>query len=165
MWNMRILAIDCLSSQAAWEHQRGQHTPLQHAGPVTLLLMHLSIKLSCMTSVNNNHEWVQTEQRKLREGAAAMAAELVTLRHHMALLTSTSPGPTPNGMPLRRTSPNGMGPPPSAHMPPDPADLLSAATSGSLGITKVRSGPAAMHDQLRHGGGAENMLQVAAFAR
>ena len=96
-------------------------------------------------------EWVQAEQRKLREGAATMAAELVTLRHHMAVLTSPTPGPTPNGMPPRRTSPNGMGPPP-ARMPPDPADLLSAGTSGSLGTTKVRSGPAA-HECISHGVG------------
>lgn len=79
---------------------------------------------------------MQVEQRKLREGAAAMAAELVSLRHHMALLTSPGPGPTPNGMPPCRGTPNGTGPP-SPHMGLDPGDLLSAATSGSLGIPKV----------------------------
>ena len=92
--------------------------------------------------------WFQVEQRKLREAAAAMAAELLTLRHHMAMLTSPTPGPTPNGMPPRRTSPNGLGPPPSARMAPDPADLLSAATSGSLGITKVCCCPGAVHGRL-----------------
>ncbi|KAL3150536.1 hypothetical protein ABBQ32_000352 [Trebouxia sp. C0010 RCD-2024] len=73
---------------------------------------------------------LQVEQRKLREGAAAMAAELVTLRHHMAHLTS--PTPLPNGLPPRRPSPNGMGA--AARMSPDPADLLPAAISGSLGM-------------------------------
>ena len=91
------------------------------------------------------------EQRKLREAAAAMTAELVTLRHHMALLTSPAPTPHPNGMPPRRTSPNGLGPPPSARIAPDPADLLSAAVSGSLGITKVSSCAAALHGRLSHG--------------
>lgn len=62
-----------------------------------------------------------------------MAAELVTLRHHMAHLTS--PTPLPNGLPPRRPSPNGMGA--AARMSPDPADLLPAAISGSLGM-KVR---------------------------
>lgn len=59
-----------------------------------------------------------------------MAAELVTLRHHMALLTS--PTLAPNGLPPRRPSPNGTGP--TAHMSPDPKDLMPAAISGSLGM-------------------------------
>ena len=77
---------------------------------------------------------LQVEQRKLREGAAAMAAELLTLRHNMAHLTS--PTPPPNGLPPRRPSPDGMGT--AAHKSPDPADLLPSAISGSVGL-KVRS--------------------------
>ena len=75
----------------------------------------------------------QVEQRQLREGAAAIAAELVSLRQHMAYLTSSAG--VPNGMPAGRLSPNGMAS--AAHLPADSADLLSAATSGSLGITQV----------------------------
>ncbi len=72
---------------------------------------------------------VQAEQRQLREGAAAMAAELVSLRQHMAFLTSSTG--SPNGMPQGRVSPNGM---PARHAD---TGLLSAATSGSLAITQV----------------------------
>lgn len=86
------------------------------------------------SSSNQGCACLQVEQRKLREGAAAMAAELVTLRHHMAHLTS--PTSAPNGLPPRRPSPNGVGA--AAHMSPDPAALLPAAISGSVDL-KVRS--------------------------
>lgn len=64
----------------------------------------------------------QVEQRQLREGAAAMAAELVSLRQHVASLSQ----PVPNGIaPSRpssgqpgRPSPIQSAPPSQAHHPP-----------------------------------------------
>ncbi len=58
-----------------------------------------------------------------------MADELVSLRQHMAFLT-TSNG-SPNGMPQGRTSPNGVLP---QH---GDSPLPSAATSGPLNMTQV----------------------------
>lgn len=59
-----------------------------------------------------------------------MAAELVTLRQHLAFLTSSKG--TANGLPPPgRVSPNGL---PAQH---GDSPLLPAATSGSLGITQV----------------------------
>ena len=50
----------------------------------------------------------QVEQRRLREGAAAMAAELVSLRQHVAMLTQ----PAGNGfIPPPRSSPGVPSPP------------------------------------------------------
>ncbi|DBA79211.1 TPA: hypothetical protein ACH3X1_009027 [Trebouxia sp. C0004] len=71
---------------------------------------------------------MQAEQQKLREGAAAMADELVTLRQHIAFLAT--PNGSPNGMPQGGSSPNGV-------LPQDGDSLLpSAATSGPLGTTQ-----------------------------
>ena len=105
-------------------HHDSPHIPVALGTPAQIL--HKLLKASSFVC------W-QVEQRQLREGAAAMAAELVSLRQHMAYLTS-SPG-VPNGMPAGRASPTGMAS--AAHLPADSADLLSAATSGSLGITQV----------------------------
>ncbi|KAL0053072.1 hypothetical protein WJX82_000472 [Trebouxia sp. C0006] len=76
---------------------------------------------------------MQAEQQKLREGAAAIADELVSLRQHMAFLT-TSHG-SPNGMPQGRSSPNGVLPPQHGDSP-----LPSAATPGPLGTTQGLQG-------------------------
>ncbi|DBA93101.1 TPA: hypothetical protein ACH3X2_003422 [Trebouxia sp. C0005] len=75
---------------------------------------------------------IQAEQQRLREGAAAMADELVSLRQHMAFLT-TSNG-SPNGMPHGRSSPNGVLP---QH---GDSPLPSAAISGPLGMTQGLQG-------------------------
>ena len=63
-----------------------------------------------------------------------MAAELVSLRQHMAYLTSLTGAP--NGTSGGRLSPNGL--PSAAHLPADSADLLSAATSSNA-VIQVRS--------------------------
>lgn len=75
---------------------------------------------------------IQAEQRQLREGAAAMAAELVSLRQHLAFLTSSKG--SANGMPPGRVPPSGM---PAQH---GDSPLLPAATAGSLGITQGLQG-------------------------
>ena len=61
-----------------------------------------------------------------------MAAELVSLRQHMAFLNSSAS--SPNGLPGARPSPNGL---PAQHGEAHPQ---SAATSGSLGLAVVNHG-------------------------
>ncbi|KAL0034467.1 hypothetical protein WJX79_003839 [Trebouxia sp. C0005] len=116
---------------SSWQSGSAQAAPRQ-TDSNTDRQSHTSNSLTAAQAQLAHLPQIQAEQQRLREGAAAMADELVSLRQHMAFLT-TSNG-SPNGMPHGRSSPNGVLP---QH---GDSPLPSAAISGPLGMTQGLQG-------------------------